>query len=65
MAKIRVILDSGNEFIMVCKEAKMTYSKESGKLITFEYDSCTKNRPIYIDVTKVAAVIREDVQDGE
>ena len=65
MKKFRVILDSGNEFVMVCEDAEMTYSRATGKLANFKYIDCIKNRPLYIDVSKVAAVILEGVEDGE
>ena len=64
MTKIRVILDGGNEFVMECKKATMKHSNATGKLVAFEYIECTKNIPLYIDVSKVAAVIQEDAEDG-
>lgn len=63
--KIRIILNSGNEFVMECKKITARYSNASGELTSLQYEGCTKNIPIYIDVSKVTAVIQEEVADDK
>lgn len=60
--KVRVILDNGNEFVMVCEKVTVTRHSTTGELIKFEYVGCAKNIPLYVNLSKVAAVIQEDIR---
>ena len=63
--KIRIILNSGNEFVMECEKFAVRYSNISGGLTNLNYVGCTKNIPLYIDVSKITAVIQEEIANGE
>lgn len=58
--KVRVIFDGGKEFTMECESAEMTRSTLTGELTNFEYNGCTKNRPLYLNLSKVIAVVEEE-----
>lgn len=58
--KIRVILKSGNEFVIECEKMAATYSTITGELEKLNYEGCTKNRPLYLDMSQVSAVLQED-----
>ena len=64
LQKIRIILDSGKEFVMECEKITARYSNTSGELTSLNYVGCTKNIPLYIDISKVTAVIQEKIADG-
>lgn len=59
--KIRVILKSGNEFVVECKKVSVSYSTVTGTMTKFAYEGCKKNNPLYLDISQVAAVLQEEV----
>lgn len=64
MEKIRVILKSGNEFVIECEKMTATYSTITGELEKLDYKGCAKNRPLYLDMSQVSAVLHEDLKNG-
>ena len=59
MAKmsIKVIMKSGVEFTIKC-EKFTTRQDIFGKLIGWEIEGISENKPVYIDFEEIAAVIR-------
>ena len=54
---IRVIMKSGVEFTIKCE--KFTTKQDIfGKLIGWEIEGISENKPVYIDFEEIAAVIR-------
>lgn len=54
---IRVILKSGAEFTVKCE--KFTITRDYfGNVTGYNISGITENKPVYIDFTQVAAVIR-------
>lgn len=54
---IRVILKSGNEFTMKCDE--FTANKNVfGQFIGYSAKGISENKPIYLDIEQVSAIIR-------
>ena len=46
--KIRVILKSGNEFVIEREKMTATHSTITGELEKLDCEGCTKNRPLYL-----------------
>lgn len=67
MAKqtIRIILKSGNEFVMVCDELVCVHNKLDGTLTSIKYEGATSNIPLYIDMEQVAAVLQKKIEVEE
>lgn len=54
---IRVIMKSGVEFTIKCE--KITTKQDMfGKLIGWEIEGISENKPVYIDFEEIAAVVR-------
>ena len=54
---IRVIMKSGVEFTIKCE--KFTTKQDMfGKVIGWEIEGISENKPVYIDFEEIAAVIR-------
>lgn len=64
MIKVRVILKCGNEFVIECEKVTVRYSTATGELTSFIYDGCTKNIPLYLNMSQVAAVVQEESANG-
>ena len=54
---IRVIMKSGVEFTIKC-EKFTTREDMFGKLIGWEIEGISENKPVYIDFEEIAAIIR-------
>lgn len=54
---IRVILKCGAEFTVKCDNIKITRNG-LGVVTNYEFKGITENKPIEIDTTQIAAVIR-------
>lgn len=54
---IRVILKCGAEFTIKCTEFTLTKNK-FGEVLNYNIQGITENKPIWIDWTQVAAVVR-------
>ena len=63
MAKVRVFLENGSQFVMECESATARFSKTTGELVSFLYERCTNNMPLYLDLSKVIAVVEEGPED--
>lgn len=61
---IRVVLKSGYSFSFKCDSMK---TKEAdGKLLGYAYDGATGNRPMFIRIENVDAIIAEgEAEEGE
>lgn len=60
---IRIILKSGAEFVIKCKE--FTLNKNGfGEVVSYNIEGITENKPIWIDWTQVAAVVRVCSDEG-
>lgn len=54
---IRVIMKSGIEFTIKCE--KFTTKQDIfGKIIGWEIEGISENKPVYIDFEEIAAVVR-------
>ena len=54
---VRIILKSGSEFTVKCQ--KFNLEKNAlGEVIRYEIEGIYENKPIWIDWTQVAAVVR-------
>ena len=54
---IKVIMKSGVEFTIKCE--KFTTKQDMfGKLIGWEIEGISENKPVYIDFEEIAAIIR-------
>lgn len=54
---VRIILKSGSEFTVKCQ--KFNLKKNAlGEVIRYEIEGISENKPIWIDWTQVAAVVR-------
>lgn len=62
--KIRVILKNGKDFVMECESLTTKYSTATSELTSFRYDGCEKNRPLYLDLSQVVAVLQEEGGHG-
>lgn len=65
MSKFKIVLKNGFSFDMECENVKVTYSTLTGEASKFNYEGCTNNIPIYLDVSQIVAVIQEEVDNGE
>ena len=54
---IRVIMKSGVEFTIKC-EKFTTKQDVFGKIIGWEIEGISENKPVYIDFEEIAAIIR-------
>lgn len=57
---VRVILKTGSEFTMECDSVKVKFDTRTGACISFDYEGCTKNRPVYLNLPEIVAVIQEE-----
>lgn len=57
--KVRFILINGSDFTVHCENAKIT--TVGGKITEYTLTNVTHNRPLYIDINQIAAVIDEGV----
>ena len=61
---IRVVMKSGYSFSFLCDSLK-TKSAE-GELLGYSYEGATANRPMYIRIENVDAIIDEgEAEEGE
>ena len=61
---IRVVMKSGYSFSFLCDNLK-TKSTE-GELLGYSYEGATANRPMYIRIENVDAIIDEgEAEEGE
>ena len=65
MIKVRIILKNGIEFVVTCKKAVCSHNNLTGEMTNFKYEGATKNIPLYLDVTQVAAVLQEEIETEE
>lgn len=61
---IRFILTSGAEFTVECSEYTVTRNA-SGQLTGYEINGITKNKPIYVNLDCLAAMVRENSSGKE
>lgn len=59
--KIRVILKSGSEFVITCDSFEGEKDRGTGELLSYFCEGITENRPLYLDLKQVAAILQEDV----
>lgn len=55
--KVRFILINGHDFTVHCENAKIT--TVDGTITGYTLTNITHNRPLYIDIDQIAAVIDE------
>ena len=58
MRRIRFILKNGCEFTVQCKEASVTIF--DGEITGYKLSGIVQNKPLYIDIEHIVAVISED-----
>ncbi len=62
--EIRVILNSGCEFTIKCD--KFTLEKNGfGEVTGYDIGGITENKPVYLNFTQIAAIIRTLSNEGE
>lgn len=62
---LRIILKSGAEFSVICN-GNVTLSKDAlGSLTGYKIQGITENKPLYIDLTEVAAILRVKLNEAE
>lgn len=59
--KIRVILKSGSEFTITCDSFEGEMDRGTGELFSYSCDGITGNRPLYLNLKEVAAILQEKV----
>lgn len=59
---IRIILKNGTEFVMACEIVSCRHDRITGELTSINYKGATKNIPIYLDLSQVAAVLQEEIK---
>lgn len=64
MSKFIIVLKNGFSFDMDCENVIVTYSTLTCEASKINYEGCTHNIPIYLDVTQLAAVIQEEIDNG-
>lgn len=60
---IRVILKSGSEFTIKCTEFTLEKNR-LGEVVSYNIQGITENKPIWIDWTQVAAIVRLVSDEG-
>lgn len=53
---MRVILKSGAEFAVKCEE--FTVKKTCGKMTGYDIKDIIENKPVYVDIDEIAAIVR-------
>lgn len=64
MTVVRVYLASGQHFDTCAENVKCKYNSLTGELTSFNYTAAVRGAPIYLDVTKVEAVVQLSVDGG-
>lgn len=64
MTVVRVYLTSGQHFDICAENVKCGYNCLTGELTSLKYTAAVRGAPIYLDVTKVEAVVQLDVGGG-
>lgn len=55
---IRIILKNGVEFSIQCEEFNLERERLTGILVGWTAKGVTENKPVYIDMNQIAAVVR-------
>ena len=58
MRRVRFILKNGCTFTVQCEEASVTVC--NGEITGYKLSGIVQNRPLYIDIEQIVAVISED-----
>lgn len=63
---LRFILKNGSEFTVKCSEYTIERTRATNKVVSYEMKGITENKPIFLDLSEVVAVIRlvQDEQEG-
>lgn len=64
MNKFIIFLKNGRSFDVDCENIRVKYSTITGEATSFNYEGCTHNAPIFLDVTQIAAVVQVEVGNG-
>ena len=59
--KIRIILKTGLEFTITCDTFNGEMDRITGELFSYSCDGITGNRPLYLNLKEVAAILQEKV----
>lgn len=59
--KIRFILKSGSEFVITCDSFEGEMDGKTGELLSYSCDGITENRPLYLNLKEVVAILHERV----
>ena len=59
--KIRIILKSGSEFVITCDSFNGEMDRRTGGLLSYSCEGITENRPLYLNLEQVAAILQEKV----
>ena len=64
MTAVRVYLTSGQHFDICAENVKCGYNGLTGELTSLKYTDAVRGAPIYLDITKVEAVVQLHVGGG-
>lgn len=59
--KIHIILKSGSEFVITCDNFEGEMDRITGELVSYSCDGIIGNRPLYLNLKEVAAILQEKV----
>lgn len=59
--KIRIILKNGSEFVITCDSFNGEMDRVTGELLSFSCDGIIENRPLYLNLKEVVAILQEKV----
>lgn len=55
--KIKIILKSGENFVVECEEFNL--GKNALGITSYSFTGIKNNKPLYLDLSEIAAIIRE------
>ena len=65
MTVVRVYLKSGQYFDICAEDVKCKYNGLTGELTSLKYTDAVRGAPIYLDITKVEAVVQLNADGGD
>ncbi len=62
--KFRIILKSGAEVIIIARDLKVSINNFTQEFVGYSFTGIKGAIPLHINVSEIAAVIQEDVENG-
>lgn len=57
LKNVTVILSSGARFTVRCEDVKITYSKQNGRLESYQFNGIRGTNPFYVSPLEVQAIL--------